>query len=205
MDRKERKETFLKLADLVDQAGEVFSHYLQNPSDSSRLEEIEKIEQKGDILEDKLNTYYMTQRNIPYLSLDRAKLLRRLDEILDQMFLGAKTLEAFGTSLPESFTSKVTELAGHLDKMTKTLRQAIEAIYENFEEAAKLTKQIEYERDQSTNLLFELEKSSFQSEDGPEGWKGFVAVSRIGRRTVSIINATKAASEVIELMTMKYL
>ena len=205
MDNKEQKEHFLKIGELVDKAGAEFSQYLQNPSDSSKLATIEQLETEGDSAQDKLNAYFTTQRNIPYLSLDRAGLLRKLDEILDQILLSAKTLDAFGSALPPSFTDEVGQLALHLDHMTGTLNKAITALYEDFAAATELTNEIEADRDKSTKILFELEKMAFNSDDEVQGWKGFTAVSRIARRIASVINATKSASEVIEIMSMKYL
>jgi len=203
MDSAQQKSLFIELAELIRNAGSTYSDFMTEPASSTYLDRIIELEREGDEIEDELNEHFTTQRNIPYLALDRAKLLSHLDEVLDQLLIATKTLSAFSEGLPKDFTENAKTLADLVAEITRQLRDAVEIVYDNFDKATTICINIEKLRDQASATVFDLESLYFNGEEST--WKTYTAVSRVLKRTMAIINSVKVSSEMIQLMSMKYL
>ncbi|MFV2014946.1 MAG: hypothetical protein ACC656_05940 [Candidatus Heimdallarchaeota archaeon] len=82
MDRKEQKEKIIGLAKRIATASDLYAECLKNPEDfSAKVQEILAIETEGDEIQHQLDDHFANEKNIPYLALDRANLVRRLDDV----------------------------------------------------------------------------------------------------------------------------
>ncbi|MHA2249832.1 MAG: DUF47 family protein [Candidatus Kariarchaeaceae archaeon] len=205
MDQKEQKEKFIELSKLIREAGKLYADCIYDPSVSEEnTNKILELESKGDKIQAELDDHFRTQKNIPYLALDRAKLVRKLDSTLDQIKLAGMTFNTFGPSLPRELIKECESLAKLTMDVTDLLASAVEIIYTSFKEALDLTRQIEELRDQVMVSAFSLENQFFDTADASTGWKEYTAISRIIKRTLVCVVASKEASEVLDLMAYKY-
>lgn len=205
MKREDQKQHFLDLIDLVERTGELLSESLRNKDKiDENIRKITKYETDGDVIQHELDDHFRNQRNIPYLALDRAKLLRRIDDILDDEATAARTLEVFSSSLPGNFSEMIAPLAEHVLQISKDIKDAVHAIYTSFEECLRLVEKIEQSRDNAMAISFDLEKYYFENLHEPSNWKEFESSTRIIRKSMKVISSIKAASEILELMAIKY-
>lgn len=203
MDQKEQKESIIKLAKIVKESGELYAECLLAQEKS--IENIQKIlalETEGDVIQRELDDHFSHQKNIPYLALDRARLVRRLDDILDQIAHAAQTLKIFASHTKPDFTDKIQPLAKLCQDITSELAKAVETIYSSFDEAQIIARSIENLRDTAMEACFQLESEIFVSQD--TDWKQYEASKRILSETYVLILNTKNASEVLEVMALKY-
>ncbi|MHA2171186.1 MAG: DUF47 family protein [Candidatus Kariarchaeaceae archaeon] len=202
MDQKEQKSKFIELANLIREAGKLYGDCILNPSvaeDNKR--KILELETQGDSIQDQLDDHFRNQKNIPYLALDRAKLVRKLDDTLDDIKLAGLTFTTFVHSLPKDFSTKCDRFAKILIEVTSCLAQGVEIIYTSFKDALDIVTEIETLRDEAMDISFNLENEYFESIDE---WKEFNAISRIIKRSMACIVEAKESSEVLELMAYKY-
>ena len=205
MDKKEQKEKIIGLARLIVKASEIYGECLLNSDNlAPRMKEILEIETQGDVLQKQLDDSFAEEKNIPYLALDRANLVRRLDDVLDQLALAARTLSAFSSGLPKLFHENISPIAGACKSMGKCLAEGVELIYESFSEAMQVTKRIEDNRDEASAKGFELETKLYNESDPSTGWKAYEASHRVIDRTMKVIGNMKEASELLQIMSLKY-
>ncbi|MDH5401940.1 MAG: DUF47 family protein [Candidatus Heimdallarchaeota archaeon] len=203
MNREEQKQKFIEISNLVREVGILYGNSLKDPSKTfENLPAILEKEDLADSIQDELDDHFRTQRNIPYLALDRAKLVRRLDDTLDELALAGRTLNAFSSNIPDNFGEKATSLADLVISITSLLAEAVETIYTSFSDALVICEKIENSKDKVVEVSFELEKDMMNNENSD--WKQFISASRIISRTVSSVSVLKAASEVLVLMSYKY-
>jgi len=205
MDRKEQKEKIIGLAKRIAIASDLYAQCLKNPEDfSAKVQEILAIETEGDEIQHQLDDHFANEKNIPYLALDRANLVRRLDDVLDQLAIAARTLEALHSGLSPKFYVSVTPLADYCSSLGHCLAEGVEVIYSSFNEAMSVSKRIEEVRDQATSNAFQLETQFFNDADPQHGWKEYEAATRVIKQTMKIIGHTKEASEILQIMSLKY-
>lgn len=205
MDQKEQKEKIIGLARLIVNASEIYGECLLNSDNvAPKMNEILAIETEGDVLQKALDDHYANEKNIPYLALDRANLVRRLDDVLDQLAIAARTLGAFSSGLPKTFHENIKPIAEACKSMSKCLAEGVEVIFESFSEAMIVTKRIEDNRDEASAKGFELETKLYNESDPSTGWKAYEASHRVIDRTMKIIGHMKEASELLQIMSLKY-
>ncbi|MHA2098425.1 MAG: DUF47 family protein [Candidatus Kariarchaeaceae archaeon] len=205
MDKKEQKEKIIGLGKLVAQASKLYADCLQSPDDfSTKIQQILTLETEGDTLQSQLDDHFANEKNIPYLALDRANLVRRLDDVLDTLAVSARTLEAFKSGMSDKFQADVKPIADCCVSMGSSLSLGVETIYSSFTETLSVTKQIEESRDAATSKAFELETQLFKDADPASGWKEYEASTRIVKQTMKIIIRTKEASELLQIMSLKF-
>ena len=202
MDRHEQKSKFIELANLIREAGKLYADCLLNPANSEENKnKIIEMENAGDTIRDALDDHFRNEKNIPYLALDRAKLVNKLDDTLDDIKLAGLTFTTFVHSLPKDFSAKSNRLANIIVEITGCLAEAVEVIYTSFKDALTIVVKIEKLRDEAINISFNLENEYFESIDN---WKEFNSLSRIIKRTMACIAEAKDTSEVLTLMAYKY-
>lgn len=205
MDQKQQKEKFIELSNLIRETGKLYADCLKNPSQAKEnSKQIRELETLGDKIQSQLDNQFRSQKNIPYLALDRAKLARKLDETLDQIRIAGMTFATFAQGLPQDFSQKCEKLAEVTEKITDLIAKAVEVIYTSFENALDLIIKIEDLRDEGMESAFSLENEYFDAADASSGWKEYTAISRVIKRTIACIGTAKEASEVLELMAYKY-
>ena len=200
MDKKTQKKKFIELANIIRECGRIYSNLLSNVKEED-IQRIIDLEEEGDKLRDALDEDFRTQKNIPYLALDRAKLLRRLDDVLDMFLIGSKNIGAFEGGLPVKFDEEIVDISKNIENCSISLAEAIEIIYSDFSKCLQLCSIIEELRDASMKMIFDLEYKFYNELDD---WKEFVAVSKILEKSMDCIVIMKEASEVLELMSYKY-
>lgn len=207
MKNKEVKENFIKIANLIKEAGELYSicFFKSEETMEENIRKIIELETQGDEIQTILDNHYKNEKNIPFLAIDRVKLLQTLDKTLDDASLAARTLSAFYSELPEEFEKSVSKLAENVKIITQKLAIAVETIYDDFKAAHELTKEIEDLRDASLEESFRIENKFFISADVTNGWKGFTSVSTITKKTMAVIKSVRNAAEIITIMSIKYL
>lgn len=204
MDREEKKQKFIELADLIQKTGKLYSDILLSVDIKNNAKMILELETKGDQIQADLDKDFATQKNIPYLAIDRAKLLRKMDTILDLFRLATLNYQQYHNFLPDDFRDKIRVISESIKEMTMNLYEAIVIIYSDFSATLKLVEQIENTRDKVQDLSFNLEGEYFSILDESSGWKKFQAVSSIMNKSNSCIIAIKSASEILTLMAYKY-
>lgn len=200
MDKKTQKKNFIELANIIRECGRIYSKLLSNVKEED-IQRIIDLEEKGDKIRDDLDEDFRTQKNIPYLALDRAKLLRRLDDVLDTFLIGSKNIGAFEGGLPLRFDEEIVDISKNIENCATSLAEAIEIIYSDFSKCLQLCSKIEELRDGSMKMIFDLEYKFYNELDN---WKEFVAVSKILEKSMDCVVIMKEASEVLELMSYKY-
>ena len=207
MKNKEVKENFINIANLIKEAGELYSICFIKSEEiiEENIKTIIELERQGDVIQSVLDNHYKNEKNIPFLAIDRVKLLQTLDKTLDDASLAARTLSAFYSELPKEFKNSVIKLAENVKMMTAKLALAVETIYDDFKAANDLTKEIEELRDESLEESFRIENEFFLSADVNSGWKGFISVSTITKKTMTVIKSVRNAAEIITIMSIKYL
>ena len=200
MDKKTQKKNFIELANIIRECGRIYSKLLNNVKEED-IQRIIDLEEEGDKIRDALDEDFRTQKNIPYLALDRAKLLRRLDDVLDMFLIGSKNIGAFEGGLPVKFDEEIVDISKNIENCSTSLAEAIEIIYSDFSKCLQLCSKIEELRDASMKMIFDLEYKFYNELDD---WKEFVAVSKILEKSMDCIVIMKEASEVLELMSYKY-
>ena len=200
MDKKTQKKNFIELANIIRECGRIYSKLLSNVKEED-IQRIIDLEEKGDKIRDDLDEDFRTQKNIPYLALDRAKLLRRLDDVLDMFLIGSKNIGAFEGGLPLRFDEEIVDISKNIEDCATSLAEAIEIIYSDFSKCLQLCSKIEELRDTSMKMIFNLEYRFYNELDN---WKEFVAVSKILEKSMDCVVIMKEASEVLELMSYKY-
>lgn len=203
MKRKELKEKFIEIANLVRITGDYYSKSLTDfKAIDSNLNKIIDLETQGDRIQEQINLHYKDEKSIPFLAIDRVRLLQRIDDTLDAILLACKTLKTFGAGLPNDFQDKIKELSELLSKITNSFAQGVTIIYESFKDALEETQKIEELRDNAMNLAFNIEGNYFL--ENSTKWKEFFAVREILKKTMTVISSTKKASEILEIMALKY-
>lgn len=203
MNKKEEKEQFFKLAEHLEEVGKILKDLIfQISPPSEKIEAVLKIEQEGDVIRDLLNEHFAKQQSVPYLALDRAKLLRRIDDIFDECARTARTIKEYGPFLPTDFHQKAEFIAEGIAKTSHDLAKAIMEIYTSFDNAVSLIQGIENLRDEIVERGMQLEAEYFQSS---ENWKQFYAIERMHKRSQAIIAKIKTAGEILSLMAIKYI
>ena len=200
MDKKTQKKNFIELANIIRECGIIYSKLLSNVKEED-IQRIIDLEEKGDKIRDDLDEDFRTQKNIPYLALDRAKLLRRLDDVLDMFLIGSKNIGAFEGGLPVKFDEEIVDISKNIENCATSLAEAIEIIYSDFSKCLQLCSKIEELRDASMKMIFNLEYKFYNELDN---WKEFVAASKILEKSMDCVVIMKEASEVLELMSYKY-
>ena len=200
MDKKTQKKNFIELANIIRECGRIYSKLMSNVKEED-IQRIIDLEEKGDKIRDDLDEDFRTQKNIPYLALDRAKLLRRLDDVLDTFLIGSKNIGAFEGGLPLRFDEEIVDISKNIEDCATSLAEAIEIIYSDFSKCLQLCSKIEELRDGSMKMIFDLEYKFYNELDN---WKEFVAVSKILEKSMDCVVIMKEASEVLELMSYKY-
>lgn len=203
MNREEKKEKFKELAEILRDTGRLFSESLLIKDNEEKINQIVELEQRADNIQIELDRDFATQKNMPYLSIDRAKLLRRIDNTLDEFKLGSSDILLYSSHLPEDSNEKFTELATNLAEISASLADAIKMIYTNFEDTIPILDRIEKLKDIGLGLTFGIEKYYYNKCD-EKGWKQFFAVSTITKQISSCINYIKGTSEILMLMSYKY-
>lgn len=205
MDQKEQKEKFIELSKLIGETGKLYAECICNPAASrENVAKILELETIGDNIQAQLDNHFRTQKNIPYLALDRAKLVRKLDGTLDQIKVAGMTYSTFAPGLPQDFSQKCESIAKLTEKITGLLADAVKTIYTSFADALDYISEIENLRDEAMGISFDLVSGFFEEADETSGWKEFEAITRIIKRTMACISMAKEASEVLELMAYKY-
>lgn len=205
MDKKEQKEKIIGLAKLIAEASDLYAQCLINPEDfTAKIQKILVLETEGDKIQHQLDDHFANEKNIPYLALDRANLVRRLDDVLDQLAIAGRTFEALHSGISSKFYEHITPIAEHCSSLGNCLAEAVEAIYTSFAKALEVSKRIEEVRDQASSTAFELETQIFNDADPQNGWKEYVAATRVIRQTMKIIGYIKEASELLQIMSFKY-
>ncbi len=202
--RKEQKELFIELGQVVQEAGECYAKMLRVELIEEMYNRLNELESKGDELQAKLDAHYSTQKNAPYLTLERAKLLRRIDDTLDNFAIAARTMHVFAGAVPSDFVERATPVSKLLKLVAEYVNDAIVNLFTNFSQALKLTGKIEDNRDKIVDLTFELETDYFKSLNGENAWKQFTAVERIMKRTAATVQRMRDTAEIIELMVYKF-
>ncbi|MFV2014947.1 MAG: hypothetical protein ACC656_05945 [Candidatus Heimdallarchaeota archaeon] len=118
--------------------------------------------------------------------------------------IAARTLEALHSGLSTQFYESVTPLADYCSSIGNCLAEGVEVIYSSFNEAMSVSKRIEEVRDQATSNAFQLETQIFNDADPQNGWKEYEAATRVIKQTMKIIGHTKEASEILQIMSLKY-
>ncbi len=202
MNKKEEKQKFMELANIVSEAGKLISEVMLSSSpDSTKLDKILALESKGDELKDMLNIHFAKEQNTPYLALDRAKLLRRIDDCLDEFARSARTVREFSEFLPATLMEDGKELLSLIQQASTDLSEAIHVIFNSFKDALELVKQIENARDRALDLGSDLISKKFKEV---EDWKTFEATERIVKRIHAIMAILRDTAEVLQLMAYKY-
>lgn len=205
MDQKEQKEKIIGLARLIVKASEIYGECLLNSDNlTPKMKEILAIETEGDLLQRDLDDHFAAEKNIPYLALDRANLVRRLDDVLDQFAIAARTLAAFSSGLPKTFEENIKPISDSCISTGKCLAEGVEIIFESFSDALTVTKRIEENRDEASEKAFELDTKLYNEADPSSGWKPYEASHRVLDRTMKIIGHMKEASELLQIMSLKY-
>ncbi len=204
MNREDKKEKLLELSSLIKRTGELYANILSSDKIDDKIEEILELETKGDEIQDILDKDFATQKNIPYLAIDRAKLLRRMDNILDNFRIASLTYKLYHKYLPDDFDGKISVISEKITVMSDKLSVAIDLIYTDFSKSLEVVDQIEKIRDETQDITFDIEGAYFNSLDGTTGWKSFQAVSQIIKKTTNCIRSIKSASEILTLMAYKY-
>ncbi len=203
MNKKEEKEHFFKLADLLEEAGEAVADIIFQPSPAEeKIKRALEIEEQGDQIRDRLNEHFAKQQSVPYLALDRAKLLRRIDDILDEYARTARTVKEYGKFLPQDFAERGKFISDAIKSTSKDLRNAIKEIYTSFDNAMALVNKIEENRDIIVEKGMQLEADYFEEL---QGWKEFTAIENMHKRAQAIIAKIKTAGEILSLMAIKYI
>ncbi len=202
MNKKEEKEKFFELADLISEGGKLISEIIFSPEiNMEKIMLVLDLEEKGDRVRDELNRHFATQQSVPYLALDRAKLLRRIDDILDEFARTARTVKEYNESLPRNFTADIKFVSDAIKTSSQNLGEAIKIVYTSFDDAWKLVRGIEELRDNVVEKGMEVEAGYFKTSND---WKEFEALSRMHKRAQVIMALIKAAGEILELMSIKY-
>lgn len=205
MNKKEQKEKIIELAGLIRDTGKLYSECLLDPKNvEKKIGKISEKETLGDALQNELSDHFSQEKNIPYLAIDRVKLIGKMDDILDQILLSIKIFKIYGSELSDDFPSEIEPLAKNCETITTSLSLAVEEIYTNFENTRLKIKEIEEQRDKASDTSFKLERKAFELADPSKGWKVFESTQRILGITMKIIARTKAASEILEIMVLKY-
>ena len=203
MDREEKKEKFIELAEIIRDTGRLFSESLLTKDNEEKINQIVELEHNADVIQTELDRDFATQKNMPYLSIDRAKLLRRIDNTLDEFKLASSDILLFSSHFPEDSDNKFSELATNLAEISASLADAIKMIYTNFEETIPILDKIEKLKDIGIGLTFSIEKYYFNLCEEKD-WKQFIAISTITKQISSCINYIKGTSEILMLMSYKY-
>ena len=106
--------------------------------------------------------------------------------------------------MSENFYSDIKPLAEYCESMGSCLAEAVETIYTSFQEALSVSKRIEEVRDQATSRAFQLETQLYNDADPEKGWKEYEASTRVVKQTMKIIVQIKVASELLQIMSLKY-
>lgn len=204
LSHKEQKEKFYELADILQQIGKDYHQIFTNETSLDQINDILKKESEADKIQDILNLHYTTQKNVPYLALDRANLLRRLDDVMDTFAISAKLVEYLKPQLPEGFANEFTNMLEMIDQQSDLTAEAVRRIFDDFSKAKELTEQVEEFKDIIVNEGFTLEKKYFETL-GADDWKQFHATTEILKRTAKIANSMRNVGELLVYMITKYL
>ncbi|MCH8908211.1 MAG: DUF47 family protein [Candidatus Heimdallarchaeota archaeon] len=204
MNKKEQKEKFIELANLIKECSQTFSEALVASDHKQLVDKIFKLEARGDEIQIELDSHYAQEKNIPYLALDRARLLRRIDDTLDEFVLASRNLNIFSSSLPKDFSTKTAGISENVAILGSYLSKAIEVIFADFQDCLVLVEKIEDLRDKIFDAVFTIEGEYFKTIDTSSGWKPFFSLTEILKRTVACVVAMKNTSEVLTLMVYKY-
>ncbi|RMG36025.1 MAG: DUF47 family protein [Methanobacteriota archaeon] len=203
MNKKEEKEQFFKLADLLQTAGQIIGEIIFQPEPvQEKIDRVLEVEEEGDKIRDRLNEHFAKQQSVPYLALDRAKLLRRIDDVLDEYARTARTVKEYGKFLPTDFAERGAFISETIRSTSESLSQAIKEVYSSFDNAIDLVEKIENSRDEVMEKGMQLEAEYFQKS---QDWKQFAALENMHKRAQSIIAKIKNAGEVLSLMAIKYI
>ncbi len=205
MKRSEKKEYFIKLAKLIEKSGICFSNALQNTNVTENLEEIYSLESQGDQIQTILDKDFASQKNIPYLAIDRAKLLRRMDSVLDEFKSSVKEFEIYRVGLPKEFYLDIKILGENIISMSKMFADGIEIMYSDFALALRKVSEIEELHDEMRDNIFQVKKKYYNKLKETDNWSTYIAISSSIERILSVIRLIKAASEIIGLMAYKYM
>ncbi|MCY3411322.1 MAG: DUF47 family protein [Candidatus Heimdallarchaeota archaeon] len=204
MDRERQKSKFLELAGIIEKTGSIYGKMLLSGSPKDKLEEILDLESRGDEIQEELDKDFAQQKNIPYLAIDRAKLLRKMDNILDEFRTATLVYRTYQEFLPNGFTEAIITLSNLITEMSTKLSKAIELIYTSFADSLVIVDEIETLRDKALDDAFGITSSYFKELDESSGWKSYEATSNVVKKSVSCLAAIKDASEVLTLMAYKY-
>lgn len=198
---KDQKERFLAIAELIRNAGSIYSTGVLH-NDVYILEKIKEIEKNGDVIRNELNAHFILQQDIPYLALDRAKLLRKLDDTLDAYLIATNTYVLYHGSLPASFAANIASSVDNLLQINNLVVTGIVTIFDDFKATIEYTNKIEILRDEFIDNGNILEQQYFSSE---ENWKEYTAISKILKANIRCVNAMKVVSEILAQMAYTYM
>ena len=203
MDQKEQKESIIKLGQLVKETGKLYSESLSNfEITSENISKILTLETDGDAIQWKLDDHFSQEKNIPYLALDRAKLVGKIDDILDRVAYAGRILKNFAKYVDPEFGEKIKSIATICQEITSKFADAVEVIYSSFDQALALSKEIELMRDKAVEYSFEFEADLIGAKD--IDWRQYEASRHILVESMKVIRTTKDASEILEIMALKY-
>ena len=202
--KKEQKQLFIEIADNIKESGEYYAKMLLLENTDEMYKKIINMEDEGDEFQARLDAHFSTQKNAPYLTLERAKLLRRMDDVLDNFAIAARTLSVFAEGLPQDFVQNAGEISRLVCEVTEDFSKGMNNLYTNFHESLRNSSRIEQSRDRLVEEIFRLETLYFKNLKGNDAWRQFTAIERVMKRTIAVIQKIRDAGEIIEIMVYKY-
>lgn len=205
MNRKEERQLIMQLADLVAASGSQLSDYLKVTGiDKELITQIHHLEKQGDQIRDKLDNYFKKSKGVPYLALEEAELMAKLDAILDAIVSSGHSIDEFGHQLPKGFVDDNQELYHNVGTISQTLADAIKSNFDNYTDTFVFIDLITEQRDEIKSRGYQLMAKYFQSLDNKNGWKQFVAIQKTTYQIFDTLTLMKDATDILKVMNYKH-
>ncbi len=195
---KNQREMFLELADMGTSAIEVLHKAVLDPS---LLATVAENESKGDKIRDELVLLLTTSKSGVPLLLDKMKLIRRLDDVLDSALRASQNMRVYLPVLEKAEKESLQSIAENTWKGANILKEIIDLLFTSFEDAERLVEDLAELRDTTRDEIYRTKEEFFQSEDN---WKRYMALDVITSRFRDLFQQMKEVGEIVAQITIRY-
>lgn len=162
------KEFLTETLNGIETLHNAFMQFIEDSLNKTDLEKVIKTEQKCDRLKEKyVQILFKDKRALPFLVEDRYNILLKLDQVNDKAEFFARFLEVYPFSLYEDVKEKFINLCNFCYETVKELINCATLIETDFDEAYKITFEIEAIRRKARKEKFELLDILFKKKEEP--------------------------------------
>jgi predicted phosphate transport protein (TIGR00153 family) len=200
------KSEFAKMGEVALQCGLLLQKTIDAMSTNKLNEEAKKLhdmETEGDLIRDRLLKSFSIDKHPPSLQLDRIELLNNIETVINKCEHAGYEIELAGKYFPETLLPDLKLIMEKVLKTINSVSNGVHVIFESFNEASDIVKDVEDIRDEIRSLVYALKRKAL--DNSSYNHQNLYAVDQISTQVSSVAEKTKNVATLLQKMKLKYL